>query len=81
MKYPDTLKIHFINPKKKVSPATASRLNKFLRDFGDVLITHSYRHGSGIEYKVEDLKLWGSGRVVLKLNRKDDDGNVPDNLK
>jgi len=73
MKYPDTLKIHLINPKKKVAPATIVRLKKFFLSFNDIVITHSYRAGSGIEYSLVDVEKWASGRVVVTLARKDED--------
>ncbi|MCK5062116.1 hypothetical protein KAR28_06250 [Candidatus Parcubacteria bacterium] len=80
MRYPDTLKIHFIDPKKQIPQAKLTQLKNILDSYSNVVITHSYRYNSGIEYYLRNIVRWKSGRVVLEFFRKDDD-MVPDNLK
>ncbi len=80
MRYPDTLKLYFIEPKKKIGKAELKLLDSILSSFGGVVVTHSYRCNAGIEYNLRNVKKWDDGRIVLDLYRKDD-GDVPDNLK
>ena len=80
MRYPDTLKLYFIHPKRKITPARIKQLESILNNFDGVVITHSFRYGSGIEYQLKEINRWNTGEVIFNLHRKDDDV-VPDNLK
>ena len=81
MRYPDTLKLYFTEPKNKVTPKAFAQMKKVLEKFKGILITHSYRYGSGIEYEIRDIRQTSyNDQIVLELHRKDDDV-IPDNLK
>lgn len=79
MRYPDTLKLYFIKPKRKITPARIKQLESILNNFGGIIITHSYRYGSGIEYQLRKIS-WNTGEIIFNLHRKDDD-EISDNLK
>lgn len=80
MRYPDTLKLYFIYPKRKVSKARIIQLERILKNFNGIIITHSHHYGSGIEYNLQEVNRWNTGEIIFNLNRKDDEV-IPDNLK
>lgn len=82
MKYPNSLRMYFINSSgRKMSADRFKKFKALLASFDQVIVTRSNQWGSGIEYMVEDFSRdQYNGDVTLKLARKDDD-MVPENLR
>ena len=80
MKYPNTLRLYFTEPKRKMVFKDFECAKKVFENFGEVLFARSHRCDSGIDYYLLNMFVSGNGNMVVDFWRKDND-MVPDNLK